>query len=268
MGNGVDMLENTAYYRKLLDMAVMAGTIMIASGAETHRVEDTLHRILGTSGFEHADAFVFTTGIVATLSDLNDGKGYEWTIAATQTIYGVTEVAKLYGRAWARREKDWFVSENVSWSDGAYAPGSDSPSGQQVRLDATTTFPTILPRAFPDAVATHGAIVGIAAYQPNAGVAAAYYCWNGSEWVKLVGASPAGGAAVRIFGVVDFARKDGPAVAWYADGFQLTTEEGDWEVPLAGGANLESFKRVGDFSVDTLSGDYDIGGEGFWLLVR
>ena len=69
IGNGVDELENTAYYRKLLDMAVMAGTIMIASGAETHRVEDTLHRILGTSGFEHADAFVFTTGIVATLSD-------------------------------------------------------------------------------------------------------------------------------------------------------------------------------------------------------
>lgn len=50
-------------------MAVMAGTIMIASGAETHRVEDTLHRILSTSGFEHADAFVFTTGIVVTLSD-------------------------------------------------------------------------------------------------------------------------------------------------------------------------------------------------------
>ena len=68
-GNGVDEVENSAYYRKLLDMAVTAGTILIASGAETHRVEDTLHRILGTSGFEHADAFVFTTGIVATLSD-------------------------------------------------------------------------------------------------------------------------------------------------------------------------------------------------------
>ena len=209
-----------------------------------------------------------STNIVATLSDLNDGKGYEWTIAATQTIYGVTEVAKLYGRAWARREKDWFVSENVSWSDGAYAPDSASPAGQQVRLDATATFPVILPRALPDAAATQGVVVGIAAYQPNAGVAAAYYCWNGSEWVKLVGASPAGGVAVRIFGVVDFARKNGPAVAWYADGFQLTTESGEWEVPLAGGANLESFKRVGDFSVDSLAGDYDTGGLGFFLILR
>ena len=209
-----------------------------------------------------------STNIVATLSDLNDGKRYEWTIAATQTIYGVTEVAKLYGRAWARREKDWFVSENVSWSDGAYAPGSDSPSGQQVRLDATTTFPTILPRAFPDAVATHGAIVGIAAYQPNAGVAAAYYCWNGSEWVKLVGASPAGGAAVRIFGVVDFARKGGPAVAWYADGLQLTTESGDWEVPLAGGSKLTSFAKDGNFEVSSFSAEYDTGGLGFFLIMR
>ena len=67
--NGVDDLENPAYYRKLLDMAVTAGAIMIASGAETHRVEDTLHRILATTGFEHADAFVFTTGMVVTLSD-------------------------------------------------------------------------------------------------------------------------------------------------------------------------------------------------------
>lgn len=42
---------------------------MISSGAETHRVEDTLHRILSTTHFEHADAFVFTTGMVVTLSD-------------------------------------------------------------------------------------------------------------------------------------------------------------------------------------------------------
>ena len=62
-------MENNEYYRKLLNMAVTAGSIMISSGAETHRVEDTLHRILGTTHFEHADAFVFTTGMVVTLSD-------------------------------------------------------------------------------------------------------------------------------------------------------------------------------------------------------
>jgi|GEM_PF-17430 len=74
IGNGVDYLENNKlkneeYYKKLLNMAVLAGSIMISSGAETHRVEDTLHRILATTHFEHADAFVFTTGMVVTLSD-------------------------------------------------------------------------------------------------------------------------------------------------------------------------------------------------------
>ena len=69
IGNGVDHLESIEYYKKLLNMAVLAGSIMISSGAETHRVEDTLHRILATSNFEHADAFVFTTGMVVTLSD-------------------------------------------------------------------------------------------------------------------------------------------------------------------------------------------------------
>lgn len=62
-------MENSEYYRKLLNMAVTAGSIMISSGAETHRVEDTMHRILGTTHFEHADAVVFTTGMVVTLSD-------------------------------------------------------------------------------------------------------------------------------------------------------------------------------------------------------
>ncbi len=50
-------------------MAAFAGVLMISSGAETHRVEDTISRILGTSNFEHAEALVFPTGLVVTLSD-------------------------------------------------------------------------------------------------------------------------------------------------------------------------------------------------------
>ncbi len=50
-------------------MASLTGVLMISSGAETHRVEDTVHRILSTTGFEHAEAMVFPTGLVVTLSD-------------------------------------------------------------------------------------------------------------------------------------------------------------------------------------------------------
>ena len=64
-----ELLETSSYYRKLLETAVLAGEIMISSGAETHRVEDTMQRMLSTTNFAHAEAFIFPTGIIATLSD-------------------------------------------------------------------------------------------------------------------------------------------------------------------------------------------------------
>lgn len=86
MRNGADKLESSEYYRKLLDMAVLAGEIMIRSGAETHRVEDTLQRILGTSNFAHAESFVFTTGLIVTLSDPASE-----TLSITQRISGTSQ---------------------------------------------------------------------------------------------------------------------------------------------------------------------------------
>lgn len=55
-------------YGALMEMAVRAGEIMLASGAEVYRVEDTIHRILKHSGIARADVFVVTTGIVATIA--------------------------------------------------------------------------------------------------------------------------------------------------------------------------------------------------------
>ncbi len=62
-------MQSPEYYRKLIDMASLAGLLMISSGAETHRVEDTIHRILSVASFEHAEAMVFPTGLIVTLSD-------------------------------------------------------------------------------------------------------------------------------------------------------------------------------------------------------
>lgn len=56
-------------YGALMEMAVRAGEIMLASGAEVYRVEDTIHRILKHSGIARTDVFVVTTGIVATIAD-------------------------------------------------------------------------------------------------------------------------------------------------------------------------------------------------------
>lgn len=56
-------------YFLLVDTAVLAGEIMLKSGAETHRVEDTIYRILKLSHFEKCEVLVVTAGIMVTLED-------------------------------------------------------------------------------------------------------------------------------------------------------------------------------------------------------
>lgn len=258
-------LDSAAYDKGQGKATVVTEVVNTDSAATTTAEATAQFKTTSVTG----EATVAGAVVTNVFDNFASGRGYEWTITATQTYgaeySGASESASIKGRTYARAAKSWFGDGDVTWNEGAFAPAAQSGSGAQVRLHSTVTFPTVLPRALPEA---GSAVVGITAYQPNAGVAPRYYAWNGSEWVKLVGVAPKGGVAVNLLGVVDFARKDGPAVAWYADGFQLTTEEGDWEVPLAGGTKLTSFGLVGDLSVGSLSGDHDIGGDGLRLLVR
>lgn len=205
--------------------------------------------------------------VKATISDISDGNGYDWEIIALQDVLGneAADRIVLRGRSYARRCKGWFSNADVEWNGRVFAPAIQTPPAQQVRIRSTIAVPGVPPRALANAT---GYLVGIEPFEASCGDGVAWYAWNGAQWIRLKGAVPPCGSSVEILTVIDFARKNGPAVAWYADGFQLTTEEGDWEVPLAGGVNLESFKRVGDMSVDSLSGDYDVGGQGFFLIMR
>ena len=49
--------------RVLVDMAALAGEIMLVSGAEIYRVEDTIIRILRYSGAAETEVVVMATGI-------------------------------------------------------------------------------------------------------------------------------------------------------------------------------------------------------------
>lgn len=53
----------------LMETAVLAGEIMLVSGAEIYRVEDTINRILRRAGRKTAETIVISTGIFATLND-------------------------------------------------------------------------------------------------------------------------------------------------------------------------------------------------------
>lgn len=49
--------------REALDVAALAGDILLASGAEIFRVEETIFRIARAYGVESSDAFVLSSGI-------------------------------------------------------------------------------------------------------------------------------------------------------------------------------------------------------------
>lgn len=56
-------------YKKLADTAMLAGTIMLQAGAETYRVEDTMQRILRTSGGKTTEVLVLSTALMLTVDD-------------------------------------------------------------------------------------------------------------------------------------------------------------------------------------------------------
>lgn len=49
--------------------AMLAGELLLSSGAETYRVEDTMRHMLNKSKCESVEVFVVLTGIIATLDD-------------------------------------------------------------------------------------------------------------------------------------------------------------------------------------------------------
>ena len=57
--------------RLALDAAALAGEILLESGAEIFRVEDTIYRIAAAYGVEEAEAFVLSSGIFLT----SEGEG-------------------------------------------------------------------------------------------------------------------------------------------------------------------------------------------------
>lgn len=58
-------------YKLLVDTAALAGEILLSSGAETYRVEDTMYHILNTSENKSVEALALLTGIVVTVNDEN-----------------------------------------------------------------------------------------------------------------------------------------------------------------------------------------------------
>lgn len=63
------------YDKRVLDVAMGAGRILLQSGAEIFRVEETMHRIMTHYGVEEHSAFVLSSGIFLT-GEHHDGQMY------------------------------------------------------------------------------------------------------------------------------------------------------------------------------------------------
>ncbi|MGO2696682.1 threonine/serine ThrE exporter family protein [Bavariicoccus seileri] len=55
--------------KHLMDTALLAGTMLIESNAETYRVEETMHHILSISHFETVEVYAVGTAVMATIDD-------------------------------------------------------------------------------------------------------------------------------------------------------------------------------------------------------
>ena len=224
---------------------------------------------------DHAHVFETVPGsaafavpdVTASFSSLDASRGYDWTICATQWLAtaNVADVAVLHGRFYAKPRRNWFSSEQAVFENGVFRPTIPSAASQQVRLRATMTFPDIPSRVLPDAT---GAVTGIDVWQANAGKPLAYYAWNGAQWVRLRGALAKLGEPVTLVGEIDFAIQGG-TMTWYADGAQLVDEDGNWAIPMSLGPNQIS-RFVFDSetaTLDSISGDFDIGFNGSMILI-
>ena len=61
--------------KKVLILALFAGEIMMKSGAEIYRVEDTIVRICKACGVDHAECFATTTGIFLSIDKRGEDSG-------------------------------------------------------------------------------------------------------------------------------------------------------------------------------------------------
>ena len=94
-------------HERILNFAVTTGELMMKSGAETYRVEDTISRILVKYNFQSVDTFVVPTGIMVTIT--------------TESAVPTTKVVRVKGRT-SRLDKIEhinqlsrdFVDDNIS----------------------------------------------------------------------------------------------------------------------------------------------------------
>ncbi|UBH13673.1 threonine/serine exporter family protein [Macrococcus armenti] len=91
------MISNQLYdEQKVKEVAMLAGKILLESGAETYRVEDTMTRIAEYYGLHHTHSFVTPTAIIFSLNDKSSTRLYRVSDRTTdlEKISEVNEISR------------------------------------------------------------------------------------------------------------------------------------------------------------------------------
>jgi uncharacterized membrane protein YjjP (DUF1212 family) len=84
-------IDNRKNSYDIVEVCLLAGKIMLMSGAETYRVEDTMMRIAASFGMVHSHSFVMPTGIIFSL----DGEDPTKLVRITERSTDLYKVAKV-----------------------------------------------------------------------------------------------------------------------------------------------------------------------------
>ena len=77
MGDFILETVEKEHNRMALNVAALAGDILLASGAEIFRVEETINRIAHAYGIDSCDPFVLSSGFFLT-ADSNSDQNFAW----------------------------------------------------------------------------------------------------------------------------------------------------------------------------------------------
>ncbi|MFC4321815.1 threonine/serine exporter family protein [Litchfieldia salsa] len=87
------MTNTQKHSHDVMEVCVLAGKIMLQSGGETYRVEDTMTRIAAAFGFHHSHSFVTPTGIIFSI----DGEQSTKLIRVSDRTTDLTKVTIVNG---------------------------------------------------------------------------------------------------------------------------------------------------------------------------
>ena len=120
-------------YDDILEVACYAGCVMLQSGGEIYRVEETMSHIAGAYGVQTCDSYATPTTIMLTIHD-EDGKPYTTMKRILERQVDLFKIELINGVSRRLEEEQWDIATTHS---AILAIDQSAPQGRWVRVGAS-----------------------------------------------------------------------------------------------------------------------------------